>query len=213
MARLRWSRFFWADWASDAALRLCPVSARGVWMELLCIAAQSREYGYVLVAGRIPTEKELARLCGCQTREFRRALACLERHGVVRRRTDGCLFSGRLVADLSQFLERQQDGRKGGNPALKASSNREEVNPQDSLGLTYKNQKKNQKKKTHPRKPPPGGERGRGNGNGGVEEAKCGFVTSAAADMQEIPDNAEASDARGASVVSIAGRAHRHKHN
>ena len=34
----RWSKFWWGDWQNDKALRLCSIGARGLWMEMLCIA-------------------------------------------------------------------------------------------------------------------------------------------------------------------------------
>ena len=47
------------------------------------------------------------------------------------------------------------------------------------------------------------------------QQSRNGFADSAADDMQEAIDYAEAADAhpRGARVVPIAGRAHRHKHH
>src|SRR4051812_17570406 len=87
MSRLRWAKWFWADWSNDTALNLCSIPARGLWMALLCIAAQGDPYGAINVKGRPPSEAELIDLCRMKkgphaARDFRRWLAELERNGV-----------------------------------------------------------------------------------------------------------------------------------
>jgi hypothetical protein len=87
VSKLRWAQWFWADWSNDTALRLCSMPARGLWMELLCIAAQGDPYGTVTIKGRPPSERELRALCKMDAgphaaRDFRRWLHELERHGV-----------------------------------------------------------------------------------------------------------------------------------
>jgi hypothetical protein len=87
MSKLRWAKFFWADWSNDTALNLCSIPARGLWMSLLCIAAQGDPYGAVNIKGRPLTEAELRDLCKMKNgphaaRDFRRWLDELERHGV-----------------------------------------------------------------------------------------------------------------------------------
>jgi hypothetical protein len=92
--KLRWGKFFWADWSNDTALRLCSIPARGLWMEMLCLMAQGDPYGVLTVKGRAPSMAELRQLCGWhpapdkpdphrhQTREFQRWFDELERNGV-----------------------------------------------------------------------------------------------------------------------------------
>ena len=59
-----WSKFFWSDWETDPALRLCSLAAQGFWMRMLSIAAAHDPIGYVAVAGRTLDETALARLTG-----------------------------------------------------------------------------------------------------------------------------------------------------
>ena len=47
-----WSKFYWSDWETDPALRLCSLAAQGLWMRMLCVAASHDPIGYVAVAGR-----------------------------------------------------------------------------------------------------------------------------------------------------------------
>jgi hypothetical protein len=90
VSKLRWAKWYFADWSNDTALRLCSIAARGLWMELLCIAAQGDPYGCVTIKGRPPSEAELRSLVRNPVddqhrhfaRDFRRWLAELERHGV-----------------------------------------------------------------------------------------------------------------------------------
>ena len=101
MNKLRWSKFFWSDWADDPALALCSHSAQSVWMRLLCIAAQGTPYGHITVNGKPPSIEDLAKLVRPSVRPARmaRIVAELERRGVVKRTSNGCLFSARLTSD------------------------------------------------------------------------------------------------------------------
>jgi hypothetical protein len=94
MSKLRWAKWFWADWSNDTALNLCSLAAQGLWMRLLCIAAQGEPYGCVTIKGRPPSIAELRSLCHDNPddegdphrnggRRFRSWLAELERHGVL----------------------------------------------------------------------------------------------------------------------------------
>ena len=81
----RWSKFWWRDHQGDAALRACSLAARGYWMELLCIAHEAEQVGYVLVNGKRPTGRQIAIIAGCTEREARKLEAELEEAGVFSR--------------------------------------------------------------------------------------------------------------------------------
>ena len=49
MTGVVYSRFFWADWLSDVGLRACSARSRGIWMDMLCIAAAHDPQGYVAI--------------------------------------------------------------------------------------------------------------------------------------------------------------------
>ena len=53
MSKLRWAKWFSADWADDSALNLCSIPARGLWMALLCLAAQGEPFGTVTIKERL----------------------------------------------------------------------------------------------------------------------------------------------------------------
>ena len=52
MAGTIWTKFFWQDWAADPALRMCSFAAQGLWMRVLCLAAEADPIGYVVVNGK-----------------------------------------------------------------------------------------------------------------------------------------------------------------
>jgi len=99
--KLRWGKFYWSDWADDPALALCSLAAQGLWMRLLCIAAQGTPYGHVTVNGQPPTIEMLAKLMRCRVDYCARLIAELERKGVAERNAQGVLTSRRQIRDAS----------------------------------------------------------------------------------------------------------------
>jgi hypothetical protein len=111
MNKLHWAKFFWADWSNDSALNLCSLPARGLWMALLCLAAQGEPYGHVTIKGRVPTDDELFDLiCPRRTRrrEFNLWMAELETHGVLQRDHKGAIVSPRMSQDGVTSLARTE---------------------------------------------------------------------------------------------------------
>lgn len=114
-----WTKFYWSDWESDPALRLCSLAAQGLWMRMLCIAAAHDPIGYVAVAGRGLDETALARMTGCSGSEASALLGELERNGVFSRDRHGRIYSRRMVADAKKSAIARKNGRNGGNPSLR----------------------------------------------------------------------------------------------
>lgn len=77
-----WSKFFWSDWESDPALRLCSFAAQGFWMRVLRIAAAHDRISYVAVVGKGLDETALSR----QAQARRRASTSLQRRLHLNRR-------------------------------------------------------------------------------------------------------------------------------
>lgn len=94
MSGVVWSKFFWQDWETDPAVRLCSLAAQGLWMRMLCIASAHDPIGYVAVAGKGLDETSLARLTGCQESEIASLLGELDRNGVFSRDRQGRIYSG-----------------------------------------------------------------------------------------------------------------------
>lgn len=136
MSGTTWTKFYWSDWLSDPSLRRCSYAARGLWMDMLCIAATHEPVGVVAVAGDGLGSADLARMTGGAPAEVKRLLGELERCGVFSRDEQGRIYSRRMVQDAARYAEAKENGRKGGNPKLKGgdkppdkADHKEGVNP------------------------------------------------------------------------------------
>lgn len=127
-----WLKFYTADWQSDHGLRSCSIAARGLWIELLCIMHKAEPVGHLLVNGRAPNTSLLARLCATPERQVKTFLDELRGHGVFDD-VDGVIVSRRMVRDAEKAIRDKANGRKGGNPKVKAGDNGG-VNPKDNGG-------------------------------------------------------------------------------
>lgn len=119
MASTAWSKFFWSDWSNDPALRLCSLAAQGLWMRMLCVAAESDPRGFVMVNCSPLDSNDIARLAGETKATVDELLSELERKGVFSRDRKGCIYSRRMVRDEKTARKNQKNGELGGNPSLR----------------------------------------------------------------------------------------------
>jgi hypothetical protein len=118
MSGVLWSKFFWSDHESDPSLRLCSLAAQGLWMRMLCIAAQHDPIGFVCVSGQPLDVTALARMTGSAEAEVAVLMTELSRNGVCSRDRSGRLYSRRMVKDAQAVAKARIDGLRGGNPVL-----------------------------------------------------------------------------------------------
>ncbi|WP_160119898.1 hypothetical protein [Rhodovarius lipocyclicus] len=128
--RLRWSKFWWQDHENDKALRSCSLAAQGLWMRMLCVMAEAERHGFLLINGRQPSARQLAAITSAPERDVAKYLNELDEAGVFSREPDGTIFCRRMVRDNAAREKAREDGRKGGNPRLKA-----EVQSEDNRGV------------------------------------------------------------------------------
>jgi len=115
--RDRFMKFYPSDWRGDDELQACSIGARGMWMELMCLA--HKYGGVVLIAGVVPADADIARQAKVTKAEAVKYIGELLARGVASRRPeDGALFSRRMVRDARKREINKQNGEKGGNPAL-----------------------------------------------------------------------------------------------
>jgi len=107
-----WSKFFWADWQSDPALRACSLPARGLWMEMLCIAAG--EGGYLARDGKPLPAQTLAAIVGQPAAAVEALIAELEENRVFSRDRRGRIYSRRMVRECKHIEASRKGGKKGG---------------------------------------------------------------------------------------------------
>lgn len=139
-----WLKFYPSDWRSDPALRMCSIAARGLWMEMLCVMHENG--GALSVNGKGLTPRQLATLAGCP--DVDDLLSELEDAGVFSRYEDGTIFSRRMIRDAEKAEQDKANGKKGGNPTIKAG-----VNPQDKAEV--KAQKPEARSQKSEQKAPP----------------------------------------------------------
>lgn len=106
-------QFYPADWRKDMALQSCSVAARGLWIDLLCIAHECEPYGHLTVNGKPMTTAQIGRHTGLTERECAKLVAELEDAGVVSRTEEGAIYSRRMVRD-EDLRNRRAEGGKGG---------------------------------------------------------------------------------------------------
>jgi len=114
-----WVKWYWADWRSDPRLRMCSLAARGLWAEMLALMHEASPHGHLLIAGRAPTDAQLAVLAGAPSDQIPDLLGELEAAGVFSRTREGVAYSRRMVRDAKKFAMERKHGAKGGNPKLK----------------------------------------------------------------------------------------------
>lgn len=109
-------KFYPSDWRADPALRSCTISARGLWIEMMCIMHEAKPYGSLLIKGQRIDKKRLAALCGIQERECVVLLLELEGFGVFERDEDGTIYSRRMRRDNAKAEEgRKQIAKRWGS--------------------------------------------------------------------------------------------------
>lgn len=148
-----WGKFYWADWLADPKLKLCSLQAQGLWMRMLCIAAEAKPVGYVVLEGNTLGAEELAAESGKPLELVEGALAELRKWGVFSVDRHGRIYSRRMIKDVRKAKTARKNGKSGGNPTLgKNTRNPASVNPQD------KPQKPEARSQSNPPNPPPGGD-------------------------------------------------------
>jgi hypothetical protein len=121
-------KWYPSDWRSDAKLRLVSFAARGLWVDILSLMHESEQYGYLLVAGKSPSVKNLSMLLGGDAKEISRLLGELSDFGVYSVTDQGVIYSRRMVRDKAKSEDDRVNGKRGGNPKLR-KTDKGGVNP------------------------------------------------------------------------------------
>lgn len=109
--------FYPADWLRDTALRTCSITARGLWMDMICYMHQGKPYGYLKVNRKAIQPAQLAIMVGLPLEDTIIYLKELKEAGVYSVKS-GVIYSRRMVRDEHIRSERAKAGKKGGNPNL-----------------------------------------------------------------------------------------------
>jgi hypothetical protein len=121
-----WLKFYPRDWRGDQALRHVSLSARGLWIDMICIMYEATPYGHLLIGDQPVSEAALAKHAGSNVEEVQALLVELLAAKVCRRTRTGVLYSKRMLADH----KRSVDGKKAKTLALaQAAENHGEKPP------------------------------------------------------------------------------------
>lgn len=133
-----WMKFHPQDWRADERLRMCSLSARGLWLEMMCIMHRSEKYGFLLIAGKAPTDTQLAFQVGTTPEQVSQLLAELSTAEVYSATSSGVIYSRRMVRDEKKSKINAKNGKKGGEVTLgklKEKGHSPKRNSSDGLGL------------------------------------------------------------------------------
>jgi len=106
-------QFYPGDWRRDPALSICSLAARGLWIDLMCLAHESAEYGVLSINGNPMTDQQIARVVGESVATVAKLSHELESCGVFSRTEKGAIFSRRMVRD-EQLRSIRAAGGEGG---------------------------------------------------------------------------------------------------
>ena len=115
-------QFYPADWRKDTALQFCSLAARGLWVEMMCIAHECEPYGHLVVNGKPMNNAQIGRLVGISAKECDKLLGELFDAGVPSRADDGTIFSRRMVRDEEIREKRAAGGKLGAEHGTKGGS-------------------------------------------------------------------------------------------
>lgn len=157
-------QFYPGDWMKEPAVRTCPLAARGLWIDMLCLMHESPERGYLLTAsGEAMTVGELSRVVGSSPGNTQRAVDELKRSGAYSTDADGVIYCRRMVRDDELRAVRAVAGAAGGrakaaaantDPSSKRLASDKQTakhNPTSSYSSSYSSSES-------PHLPPPAGE-------------------------------------------------------
>jgi len=135
-------QFYPSDWRKDPALSACSMAARGLWIELMCIAHESDNYGHLEINGKAMTVPQLARMVGESPTVVSKLVIELDNAGVFSKSEEGVIYSRRMVKDERIRNIRAEAGRLGGNPNLVKPNDDGLLNQNDDLLLKQKGKQK-----------------------------------------------------------------------
>ncbi|MDE2469803.1 MAG: hypothetical protein KGL35_13955 [Bradyrhizobium sp.] len=120
-------QFFWPDWLSDQGLRMSSRAARGLWMDMLALMANSDEKGFLLKYPKVGRSGEpmpldqLHYLTRDQTGTIENTRALLDelaRNGVYSIDRRNVIYCRRMVREDGRRRASSKGGKAGGPTSL-----------------------------------------------------------------------------------------------
>ena len=108
-----WTKFYWSNWLGDAKLRMCSIAARGLWIDMLAVAAQNDPVGYIEAPGG-DLIKLMSRVAGISKPEAEIYFDELADAGVIQVDEFGRIFDPRMIRDNDNLQKAIASGQRGG---------------------------------------------------------------------------------------------------
>lgn len=109
------TQWFWSDWAGDQEVRRLTLAERGLWIDLLALAAVGKPYGYVCdQRGNPVSYEEIARFTNSSPTEVESLIANILEKGAVSRDRTGRLFNRRMTRQAEKSAKKRMAGKLGG---------------------------------------------------------------------------------------------------
>ncbi len=108
------TQWFWSDWAGDQEVRRLTPAERGLWIDLLALAAVGKPYGYVCdQRGNPVSYEEIARFSNCTPTEAESLIAGILEKGAASRDRTGRLFNRRMTRQAEKTAKKRMAGKLG----------------------------------------------------------------------------------------------------
>jgi hypothetical protein len=108
------TRWFWSDWSGDPAVRRLTPAERGMWIDLLSIAAVAQPTGYVCdERGNPLSYEEIARFANTTPTDAESLIVGILAKGVASRDRTGRIWNRRMVRDVALSEKRRRSGADG----------------------------------------------------------------------------------------------------
>ncbi len=112
--------FYAGDWLKDPGLRVISKSAKGVWIDMLCLMWECSDRGVLSSGGRSWSDQQIAAAVGGDSGSVAGCLVELLEWGVAHRNSAGAVYCKRMVRDEEKRHKCSEAGsRGGGNPTFK----------------------------------------------------------------------------------------------
>lgn len=116
MAATHSTKWFWSDWLGDQEVRRLTPAERGIWIDLLGLAAVGSPVGYVCDdRGRALPLEEIRRVTNSVSiEEVSKLIEGILEKGAASRDRAGRLYNRRMVREAALSAKRKRNGAVGG---------------------------------------------------------------------------------------------------
>ena len=137
-----WFPFEPNRWLSNEKLALVSLSAKGLWIHLLCLAYKANAEGKLVINGNIPTNEQISRMVGQDALPL---LSELEVAGVFTRK-DGAIYHAGIEKGLAKMNERAEGYASRRHKTPSNSPSMTHLSPINEQSIVHNNSNSKNKK-------------------------------------------------------------------